>query len=72
MTDDQLKDIEDWDPDEARARMEASRLKMPVTFRRDDMDLPNMEMEPVEPKPARTERTAPKIVDISKNKNKLF
>jgi hypothetical protein len=72
MSEEHINDLENWDPDEARAKMDATGLKMPVSFRRDMMEMPGMKMECSDPEPSRTERTAPKIVDITKNKNKLF
>lgn len=72
MSEEQIEALESWDPDEAKARIDATRMKMPVTFKRDDLEIPNMQMECDAPREARTERTAPQIVDISKNKNKLF
>ena len=72
MTDKHQKDIDDWDPDEAREKLSAKGLKVPVTFKRDEKEEPEMEMEVEDPKAKRVEVTKPKIIHRKKNKNELF
>jgi len=68
------KDIEEWDPDEAREKLSSKGMKMPVTFIRDIAEEPDMEMDATDP-PERviTITKKPSIVTLGKkNKNALF
>ena len=74
MTEEQDKQIEDWDPDEAREKMSAKGVKIPITFKRDDHDEPTMEMEVSDPPEKMISITKkPSIINLGKkNKNALF
>ena len=72
MTDSNQKDIDDWDPEEAMEKLSAKGLKIPVTFKRDDVEEPKMEMEVEDPKAKKIVPTKPKIIHKKQNKNELF
>ena len=72
MTTQNEQDIENWDPDEAREKMSAKRLKMPIEFRREDVDEPKMDMIVQDPPEKMIQATKPKIVHRPKNKSALF
>jgi len=72
MTEENIKQAEEWDPDEAMEQMSAKRLKMPVTFLRNQVEEAGMMMEVQDPPEKVVERTKPKIVHRPKNKNALF
>lgn len=62
----------EWDPDRAREEMSKRRLRMPVTFLREDMGLPDMQLSEEEPKMRELVRTTPTVVPSKKNKGSLF
>ena len=72
MTEEQKKQVEEWDPKEAEDSMGGRRLKMPVAFIRPESELPKMQIEIEEPKPVELKVTKPQIVYRPKNKNALF
>jgi hypothetical protein len=74
ISDEQNKEIEDWDPDEAREKMSAKGVRIPIKFTRDVIEEPNMQMETTEP-PEKiiTITKKPSIINLGKkNKNALF
>ena len=75
MTDQNDKDIEDWDPDEAKEKLSGRGVKIPIKFLRDDTEEPEMEIEITEPpEKVITISKKPSIINIGKkrNKNALF
>lgn len=74
ITDEQQEEIDGWDPDEAREKMSAKGVKIPITFKRDDINEPVMTMEVTDP-PEKTITITkkPTIINLGKkNKNALF
>lgn len=74
MTEEQNKQIEDWDPVAAREKMSAKGVKMPIMFTRDIIEEPDMAMEATEPPEKIINVTKkPSIINLGKkNKNALF
>ena len=74
ISDEHEKEVEDWDPDEAREKMSAKGLKMPIKFKRDEIEKPDMKMIVKDP-PEKTITITkkPSIINLGKkNKNALF
>ena len=71
MTEQDELDAAGWDPDEARERISAKKMKMPVCMIRTNTDEVEQDAEFSEPK---EKAPAPpvKIVSIKKNKSSLF
>lgn len=72
MSDDVKNPEDEWDPEEFERRHKARKLKVPMTFRRDSVDVPKMTMDVEEPKAAEIKSLQPKIVQLRKNKNALL
>jgi len=74
ITKEQQDQLDNWDPEEAREKMSARGVKMPVTLKRDDIDEPVMDMEVSEPKgKVITITKKPTIINLGKpKKNALF
>lgn len=62
----------EWDPEGAKEFMSGRRLRMPVSFIRDDSDVPNIKIDIPEPMERVVKRTTPLIVNTKKNNNALF